>query len=93
MKGIPTMNTARMVRGRPSLSLRLGSSMPYLRCKAKAGFSITAVRIVSQSCAIVGWQILEDSAEELTIGVAYLTATSREGSAMMGKSMVTCTCH
>ena len=28
------MKTARMVRGRPSLSLRLGSSMPYLQCKA-----------------------------------------------------------
>ena len=34
VKGIPTMKTARMVRGRPSLSLRLGSSMPYLQCKA-----------------------------------------------------------
>lgn len=26
------MKTARMVRGRPSLSFRLGSSMPYLQC-------------------------------------------------------------
>ena len=46
-----------------------------------------------QSCATGGWQILEQSAEELTVGDAYLTAISREGSAMMGKSMVTCTCQ
>ena len=87
------MKTARIVRGRPSLSLRLGSSMPYLQSKA---ISITPVRVWCQSCASGGWHVLERSAEvckEYVMGDAHLTAISREGSAMMGKSMVTCVCQ